>query len=91
MTDLVPPTEIEAIVGAKRHPTRHQGRLDRLSQTAYILHSQECLDSGIDLRLCGFSHALDVFGVDEQQWPEGPVFVTTRRGSLEPCELRRQP
>jgi hypothetical protein len=36
-------------------------------QTVYILHSQECRDTGRDLRLCEFSIALDT-GIDETNW-----------------------
>ena len=59
MSELVPPTEIEGIVGARRHPTDHIGRAVSSEQTVYILHSKECVDSGIDLRRCPFSIALD--------------------------------
>lgn len=59
MTELVPPTEIEGIVGAKRHPRVHIGRAVSAEQTVYILHSQRCLDIFADLRKCRFSLALD--------------------------------
>jgi hypothetical protein len=64
MSELVDPSEIETIVGATRHPTDHIGRADSSTQTVYILHSQECRDSGIDLRECPFSIALDR-GIEE--------------------------
>lgn len=63
MSQLVDPTEIEAIVGAPRHPTLHLGKAVTSEQTLYVLHSQECLDSGIDLRECEYSIALDL-GID---------------------------
>lgn len=59
MTDLVPAADIERIVGAKRHPTKHIARAVNAETTVYILHSRECLGSGIDLRECEFSLALD--------------------------------
>lgn len=59
MSDLVDPTEIETIVGVSRHTTEHWGRAVSAEQTVYILHSQECRDSGIDLRECPYSVALD--------------------------------
>jgi hypothetical protein len=65
VTALVDPTEIEALVGAHRHLRRHLGRATR--GTVYILHSQDCLDSGIDLRECWLSLALDR-GIDMRSW-----------------------
>lgn len=59
MSDLVPTTDIERIVGVARHRRAHMGRAVSADQTVYILHSQECRDSGIDLRECRFSVALD--------------------------------
>lgn len=60
MSELVEPTLIEEIVGASRHPVKHLGRLiSAAADTVYILHSQACKDSGIDLRECVFSKALD--------------------------------
>ncbi len=67
MADLVDPTEIEELVGARRHHALHIGRADTKSGTFYILHSQDCLDSGIDLTECRFSVALDM-GVSERLW-----------------------
>lgn len=67
MTELVPPTEIEALVGAKRHPVLHLGRADSATETVYILHSELCRSTGIDLRACVFSQALDR-GIDERHW-----------------------
>ncbi len=67
MSDLVPATEIEQIVGADRHATMHIGRADSSDEMVYILHSHECKDSGIDLRDCNLSLALDN-GIDRSQW-----------------------
>lgn len=67
MTDLVPATEIERIVGIARHRQAHYGRAVSSEQVVYILHSKQCVDSGIDLRDCSFSTALDR-GIDEQRW-----------------------
>ena len=67
MSELVNPAEIEQIVGAKRHPTRHIGRAIESEQTVYILHSRECVDSGINLRRCDFSLALDA-GIHRANW-----------------------
>ena len=63
MSEIVPASKIEGIVGAERHPTEHIGRAVSSEQTVYILHSRECIDSGIDLRDCPFSVALDDYGV----------------------------
>jgi hypothetical protein len=59
MTDLVDAKEIERIVGVKRHPTEHWGRACVSRWAFFILHSEACRDSGIDLRFCPFSRALD--------------------------------
>jgi hypothetical protein len=69
MSDLVPAEKIERIVGIDRHPTGHFGRAVSAEETVYILHSQECLDSGIDLRDCRFSVALDQ-GIWQQAWAD---------------------
>lgn len=67
MAELVSSDRIEALVGCRRHGSVHLGRLVTADQTVYILHSQRCLDSGIDLRDCVFSQALDR-GVQEKSW-----------------------
>lgn len=67
MTRLESADRIEGIVGALRHPSRHTGRAVSVEQRVYILHSQDCLDSGIDLRECPFSVALDE-GIDIDEW-----------------------
>lgn len=67
MTALVPADQIEQIVGAKRHSHQHLGRAASAEQTVYVLHSQTCKDSGIDLRECTWSLALDR-GIDPDDW-----------------------
>jgi hypothetical protein len=67
MSDLVPAEDIERIVGVQRHYQAHYGRASSTEQVVYILHSKECLDSGIDLRECRFSVALDR-GINERRW-----------------------
>jgi hypothetical protein len=69
MSDLVPADRIERIVGASRHPTDHIGRAVSSERTVYILHSRECRDSGIDLRECPYSLALDR-GIGLSGWKE---------------------
>jgi hypothetical protein len=59
VTEIVPTDEIEGIVGVSRHDSDHIGRAVTAKQKVYILHSKECLDSGIDLRECEFSVSLD--------------------------------
>lgn len=88
MSNLVPSTEIERIVGADRHPTEHLGRAVARRRMVYILHSAACRDSGIDLRQCEFSLALDR-GIDRQAWRgnEGhPVRLVLDAGRLLPSE-----
>ena len=69
MSEIVPVEEIEKIVGVKRHRQAHYARAVSAEQTVYILHSQGCLDSGIDLRDCRFSVALDL-GIHEGDWSD---------------------
>lgn len=58
MIELVDPTEIEEIVGTRRHKTYHLARAVSAEETVYIMHSQVCVDTGRDLRDCPFSLAL---------------------------------
>lgn len=67
MSRLEAADKIEAIVGAKRHPTDHLGRAVSAEQRVYVLHSEECAASGIDLRECQYSEALDL-GIDLGIW-----------------------
>lgn len=67
MSDLVSPTDIERIVGAERHPVQHLARAVSANRRVYILHSRACLDSGIDLRDCEHSLALDR-GIPMDKW-----------------------
>lgn len=67
MSALVPASEIEQAVGATRHPHQHLGRAVSVEETVYVLHSQRCKDSGIDLRECEWSLALDR-GIDLDDW-----------------------
>lgn len=69
MVDPVPTEDIERIVGVPRHPTEHYARAVSAEQTVYVLHSQKCLDSGIDLRECRYSLALDN-GIRRSEWVE---------------------
>ncbi len=95
MTDLVKPELIEAIVGVKRHPIEHWGRLvsatigrkERKYERFFILHSQMCVDSWIDLRECEYSLGLDWLiengvGFDEGWRHPGPLQI--RNGRLAP-------
>jgi hypothetical protein len=75
MTKLV--KDIEAIVGVRRHVSEHIGRAISAEQTVYIVHSRECIESGIDLRQCPFSVALDDYGIAEEWegWEDKPVVL----------------
>lgn len=87
MSDLVPASDIERIVGVSRHPQAHYGRAVSSEQRVYILHSEECRDSGIDLRDCPFSLALDR-GIELGVWAgreDAPVNVHVRHGRLVPA------
>lgn len=92
MTDLVGSSEIETIVGADRDPERHLARAVSAERTVYILHSQRCLDSGIDLRACPYSCALDS-GIDLDEWRQHEdvpgVEVAIEDDRLVPADLLR--
>ena len=84
MSEFVPADEIEQIVGVKRHATRHYACAVSAEQTVYILHSFACKDSGVDLRECLFSLALDngIDGVDWSGLEDQPIRVTINRSRL---------
>lgn len=85
MSDLVDSTEIEAIVGVPRDPVQHYARAVSAEQTVYILHSHACLASGVDLRDCIFSAALDR-GIDVERWAQdAAVRVHIEGGRLVPA------
>lgn len=75
MTDKVPAEDIEAIVGAKRHPILHIARAVSADQRVYVLHSERCVKQIPDLRDCAYSLALDN-GINPDEWIEDtPVTV----------------
>jgi len=80
--------KIEGLVGATRHPKLHQARAVSDEQMVYILHSQACLDSDIDLTDCAYSLALDE-GIDLQRWEhfqDQAMFVSIEDWRLVPDE-----
>ena len=90
MSRLESASTVEQKVGMKRHLTDHIGRVVSAEQRVYILHSVECRNSGIDLRDCEFSIALDR-GIDKAiPWSgwrhvqDSPVRVEIFRGYLVP-------
>jgi hypothetical protein len=86
MTNLVPADQIEQIVGARRHAHQHLGRAVSAEETVYVLHSEKCRDSGIDLRECEWSLALDR-GIDLAEWAgyeDRAVVLAFRRQRLFP-------
>jgi hypothetical protein len=92
VTKLVSPAHIEQIVGVARDQRLHIGRLITAEPAAYILHSQECVESGIDLRDCEYSLALDR-GIGDFLWDgfaDVPVeLAILSSGDLAPlCVLR---
>jgi len=90
VSDLVPADQIEQIVGAKRHLTTHYARAVSAEEVVYILHSQECKNSGIDLRECSFSTALDRGIVDLPVWDgaqDQTVALAIRGGRLVPLRV----
>lgn len=86
MSDLVAPQVIERIVGMRRHETMHIGRAVSSEEIVYILHSQQCKDSGIDLRDCQLAQALDR-GIEAPSWDgyeDRPVALGIVRDRLVP-------
>lgn len=83
MADLVPADRIEEIVGARRHDTKHMGRVVSAEKRIYVLHSRACVDSGIDLRECEFSRALDATQVRPWEWtPDVAMALDVDDGTL---------
>ncbi len=86
MTELVPPEDIERLVGTSRMNWHHAVRVDTGEKMVYILHSRECKESGRDLRECPFSRALDM-GVNMERWSDyfdEPMVAAIERGRLIP-------
>jgi len=84
MSNLVPPAQIEQIVGRQRHATAHYGRAVSSERVVYILHSIQCLYWNDDLRDCPFSVALDR-GIEVDKWVEDePVLLCVINGRLLP-------
>lgn len=61
------PRRIEAIVGAKRHPTEHIGRV--VDGELVVMHSQECIEGG-DFFRCLYMRPPTT---DLAEWPDEPV------------------
>jgi hypothetical protein len=89
VSKLVDSSRIEKIVGVERHDSLHYAKAVSAEQTVYILHSRQCLLTGVDLRRCAFSRALDR-GIDVERWPEDrPVPVVIERARLVPSREPR--
>lgn len=90
MSDLVPADQIERAVGARRHSHQHLGRAVSAEQRVYVLHSWECKESGIDLRECEWSLALDR-GIEPTDWDgyeDQPVVLAFYKKRLFPVTPR---
>lgn len=80
MAELDP--DSEGIVGVPRHPRLHRGRAVAETEQVHILHSADCRDSGLDLRTCPYSIALDR-GIRRRDWIEdAPVELAIVDGRL---------
>ena len=85
MSERVAVEDIERIVGTERHATMHYANAVSAEEMVYVLHSQECLDSYSDLRLCPYSKALDT-GINPYEWSKNePVLVEIYQGRLKPA------
>lgn len=67
MTRVIRANFVESIVGVMRHETKHFGRAVSAEGVMYILHSCECVRTGIDPRECAYSVALDL-SIDPRLW-----------------------
>jgi hypothetical protein len=89
MTDIVPASEIEKIVGMQRCEKAHVGRKVSRERKFYILHSKQCLDREKDLRNCDFSKALDA-GLPLEYWllfADVPIILAiSKDGTIVPSE-----
>ena len=90
MSNLVAAQNIEHIVGATRDPWQHLGRAVTAERTVYVLHSQRCKDSGIDLRECPWSLALDrgIVLDDWKGYEDRPVVLAIVRRRLFPLPAK---
>lgn len=68
------PSEIEGIIGHPRHGVLHLAVWDSDGGTVYIMHSQACVDSQLDLADCEVSLALDR-GIVASFPPDRPVIA----------------
>lgn len=93
MSDLVDSNEIEAIVGHARAEHTHWGRMSTTDQKFYILHSRRCLESGVDLRLCEYSLALDTAfdPIEFEGLEDTPVPLELWCGVLLPADEEPEP
>jgi len=91
VTDVVPGDQIELIVGAQRHRTRHIARAVSAEQRIYIMHSVRCLELYPDLRQCPYSIALDRWGIldplDLEAAQDRPVVIELYHGYLRAARL----
>lgn len=84
MSAPIPPDEVETLVGARRHRTKHIGRAVTARRTVYMLHSRECRDERADLTECPYARASDN-GIDPSEWPpDTAVYVIVGDGHLTP-------
>ena len=67
MSEVQDAAVVQAAVGAERREGEHLGRVVSAEERVYVLHSERCIESGIDVRKCAFSAALDR-GLDEHVW-----------------------
>lgn len=87
MSTRIPRSQVEQVVGARRHQTLHIARWRLDSWQLCILHPEVCKVVHADLRDCPLSLALDhMSDADGDHWPlDEPVFVVlNKQGKLEP-------
>lgn len=86
MSSLEEPSKVEEIVGVRRHSYAHIARAVSSEEKVYILHSEMCVNTSIDLRDCWFSLSLDrgLIEADWEGWIDHPTIVVVEDGYITP-------
>lgn len=85
---IVPPSEIEGIVGTVRHEYHHFARAVSAEEMIYLLHSAQCRDWDASFRSCAFAQA-HTAGLSRSMWAgheDKPVQVVLVNGRLTPIQ-----
>ena len=58
MVNIIPPDEIEELVGSARLFDKHVGRVITAERRFVLMHSEQCLQEYDDLRDCPYSQSM---------------------------------